>query len=258
MKHWIAGLLLCITLVPAAGAYQAFAEDARIRTLPYDADAVVELDTSLGYHTLIEFDPGETIVDVANGLPDGWDAARLDHVLIIRPRRLDAGTNLSVITTRRIYAFALKVRPIKESHGTSKLGDASQPFIVRFTYVDEHARIDATLRPPGRNTRFEFQGAEELVPVKAEDDGLFTYLAFGPTQAIPAIFAVNADGSESLVNQFSEGDTVIVKQISDRFTLRLGTRVACLFDIDSQQAQHERSSTTVPSLVRKIKPGIAP
>jgi type IV secretory pathway VirB9-like protein len=81
------------------------------------AESVYAIRTRTGFKTLIEFDPGEGVQQVALGdetafrhTPDPTGRA-----VIIAPMRAEAVTNLVVVTNRRVYAFTLETRPRTES-----------------------------------------------------------------------------------------------------------------------------------------------
>ena len=47
---------------------------------------------------------------------------------------------------------------------------------------------------------------------------------------LPAIFEVDTDGYEGLVNFRSVGDYIVVESISPLFTLRNGTNTVCVYN----------------------------
>jgi len=55
-----------------------------------------------------------------------------------------------------------------------------------------------------------------------------TRLTFSARGEWPAIFVMNADGSESLVNFHAEGTTAVVHRVAGKFVLRRGQLVGCV------------------------------
>ena len=80
--------------------------------------------------------------------------------------------------------------------------------------------------PEEHNRAYLVTGAAGNVPTRVFDDGRMTYFAWGPQASVPAIFAVNAEGKESLVNYEVRGGYTVVEQLSPRFVLRNGKQVA--------------------------------
>jgi type IV secretion system protein VirB9 len=116
-------------------------------------------------------------------------------------------------------------------------------FVVRFRYPEnaaalaragqakaEQARLLTRLDAPPTPVNWDYYacGARALWPSQVYDDGRFTYLRFPNAQAIPAVFIVNADGTESLVNGEMKGDEYVVQATARKLVLRRGKAVACI------------------------------
>src|SRR3989338_4792029 len=98
--------LACAEVSPQRGAY-----DARVRVVDYNPANVVRLTTFYGVSTHVQFGDGETIKDIATGDDQAWALiTRSGNHLFIKPRATQADTNLTVITDKRVYQFALVVR----------------------------------------------------------------------------------------------------------------------------------------------------
>ena len=69
-----------------------------------------------------------------------------------------------------------------------------------------------------------------IAPSEVTDNGRFTVLRFPGAQAIPAIYAVTPDGSESLVPFDVRGEFLVVHQTAARLRLRRGREVLCVFN----------------------------
>ena len=99
----------------------------------------------------------------------------------------------------------------------------------------EEQRIkDTTLSPAGGpesyNWSYSWAGDQRSKPVRIFDDGKFTYLQFADGQPLPAIFAVDENGEESLVNSHQRGQFTVVERREAQFSLRDGKFVTCIFD----------------------------
>ena len=88
------------------------------------------------------------------------------------------------------------------------------------------------------------------------DDGRFTYLRFANNREVPAVFHVQGDGSEALVNVRMEGDLLVVDRVSRRLMLRAGNAVVGLwnesFDPDGIPPV---GGTTAPGVERTLVRG---
>jgi len=74
--------------------------------------------------------------------------------------------------------------------------------------------------------RYKLSGAIELRPVRISDDGTHTYIVWAPDQALPAVFAVNAAGSEEIVDGHMRGDIFTIDRIHSRLVFRIDKKLA--------------------------------
>ncbi|MCI4590394.1 TrbG/VirB9 family P-type conjugative transfer protein [Sphingobium sp. BYY-5] len=213
-----APLLLALLAAPAAAEVipQPSPGDPRIQTVDYDGDQVVRLGLQTGFTVAIEFAADERIENVAIGEATGWQVTpnkRADH-LFIKPTDGAIDTNLIVLTDARRYSFLL-------SSG-SVMGIS--PYIVRFRY----AGID--MAPPtvvhDSQASYRVKGAKELIPQGMADDGLATTIRWPAQVAIPAVYAVDEQGDETLINGAMREGAFVVDAIAPRFIFRSGKRKA--------------------------------
>jgi type IV secretion system protein VirB9 len=202
--------------------------DPRIHEVLYDPSEVVELHGVLGYQLALEFDPGERIENVAIGDSLGWQVTpnRKANLLFIKPMSLRPDTNMTVVTNLRRYNFELSVK----AHAAAK----SIPFSVRFTYPPP---VLATVEPPpaptppaDRNHAYSYKGSSKTLPDRLFDDGEATYFIFPAQEDLPAIFAVEPDGAESVVNSHMRDGYIVVDRIARGFVLRRGTDITHVFN----------------------------
>ena len=60
------------------------------------------------------------------------------------------------------------------------------------------------------------------MPAQVFDDGNNTYFQFPPDASLPAIFARDSAGTETLVNFTMRGPVVVIQQLAPSFVLRNG------------------------------------
>jgi type IV secretion system protein VirB9 len=228
---------LAVPLVLVALIGQAQAEstpspgllDSRIRTARYSADEVYRLTGFVGYQTDLEFEAGETFVGLGAGDIEGISFVAEGNHLFLKPKAAKVGTNLTLITSRRTYQVdysAVATHP-----------DASEPvtYVLRFTYPQvakdggdaAGKALDADTHR-SRNIDYWFCGDASLRPTAASDDGVHTRLTFAARAEQPAIFILNEDGSESLLNYSMDEGDVILHRVARRLILRRGSLAGCV------------------------------
>jgi type IV secretion system protein VirB9 len=242
----ICAAILTLAAAPAgAVAPHPGAGDPRIFEVMYDPSEVVELKGVLGYQLSLEFDPGERIENVAIGDALGWQVTpnRKANLLFLKPMAQRPDTNMTVVTNLRRYTFSLNVRaraPAKQI-----------PYTVRFLYPPAMvAVVEPPVPPPppvDRNHAYSYQGSTKALPTRMFDDGQSTYFAFAEGEDLPAIYAVEADGGEAVVNSHMRDGLIVVDRVSPGFVLRRGSEVTKVFN-DGWHAQ------TVSTLAPKTRP----
>ena len=256
-------------ITPSRGDY-----DPRVRVVDYNPANVVKLSTFYGVSTHVQFGEGETIKDVAAGDDQAWQIVPRGSHLFIKPRATKADTNLTVITDKRVYEFAVFVEP-RPINDTTAWRNPNLIYALSFRYPEEaatrqaakekaadlKARLSNDKIKPGEekkasdNLDYWVSGSPEISPTAARDDGRFTYLTFTNNRDMPAIYTVDAEGNEALVNTNVEGNTIIVHRVVPRLTLRKGNAVACLrnksFDFDG--GRDNTTGTVAPDVERVIK-----
>jgi type IV secretion system protein VirB9 len=209
-----------LTLAIALGltiSNSANAADGHIQSVRWDPNKVVTLTGALGWQIMLEFGSDERIENVSIGDAQAWQVTpnKRARNLFLKPLTRNAATNMTVVTDRRRYAFALLVAPRR----------SSTPWIVQFEYP--RPVIEVIEEPPAPlapvlNFRYTVAGPASLRPVRVWDDARQTYFEFDQAQAIPAIFAGAPGKDESLVNSVMRGRVSVVQQIGKQFTLRTG------------------------------------
>ena len=233
--------------------------DSRIRSAAYSADQVYVLKGFVGFQTDLQFEAGESFVGLGAGDIDGLSFVAQDNHLFLKPKAAKVGTNLTILTTRRTYEL--------DYSAAATAPDASEPvtYALRFTYpavaregeASAHA-LEAAETHRVRNTNYWFCGDASLMPVAAFDDGVHTRLTFAPKAEQPAIFVLNEDGSESLLNFSMEEGDVLVHRVARRLILRRGNLAGCVVNKGFAGSGEQLKSHTVSETVERLTPGARP
>ncbi len=223
-------LAIALALATPAGAVspRPGPGDPRNQVVDYDPMAVVEVQAVLGYQLSVEFDPLERIENVAIGDSLGWQVTpnRRANIIFLKPMAARPSTNMTVVTNLRRYSFQLSVR--RSAHARSI------PFSVTFLYpAPAMALIPAPPPEPppqARNRDYSYEGSAKTLPVRVFDDGEATYFAFKEGEDLPAIYTLEADGSEAVVNSYQKQGFVVVSQVARGFVLRRGSEATKIFN----------------------------
>jgi type IV secretion system protein VirB9 len=209
-----------IALLPAGLAAQIHptpgSGDPRIQTVLYDADQVVQLQGTPGFQIDVEFAADEAIESVAVGDSAAWQVTpnrRGDH-LFVKPLLSGVTTNMTVVTSARTYFFEL-----------APLSGGDMAYTVRFRYPSAQAAADDTA---GTNVegRYRLSGAHALRPSRIADDGVHTYIEWPHEASLPAVYALNSQGQETLVNGGMRDGLFVIDSISQRLVFRIDSSVA--------------------------------
>ena len=230
---------LALLLIPAAAAAESQPEptfaDQRIKTLTYQPDQVFAVKTHQFVSTLIQFGDDETLrgdVPLVGGDLEAWSIAFVgERAIALKPIQSAPHTNLTVITTQRVYHFDLDISTDKRTNDTAT-------YAIRFIYPEHQQReqeaaelaereneawrlSQRTVDPVEINLNYRLRGAKKLRPRQIFDDGKFTYFLFDDKRPVPAVFAVDND-LETLVNFSRQGAYLLVQRLAERFILRAG------------------------------------
>ncbi len=224
---------LCLTSISAVAAVEPTPGpgDPRLSEVWYDPHQVVTLRAALGYQLTIEFEPGERIENVAIGDSLGWQVvpSRKANLLFLKPMEKAPPTNMEVVTNLRRYAFELLVRSDAGRRHASPV-----TYNLRFLYpAPETPMVTApapVVPPQDVNHAYSYQGSKANLPQRVFDDGEATYFQFAPGAAVPAIFALETDKSEAVVNSHTRDSYTVVDRLAPGFVLRNGTEETRLFN----------------------------
>jgi type IV secretion system protein VirB9 len=241
---------LPFTALALALAVPAAAQDDRLQTRVYDADAVVRIDGRVKVQTTIKFAPDEAIENVAIGDSAAWQVQpnKAQTILFVKPLEPAARTNMTVVTDKRTYLFDLVASPknaalyvlqfrypeLEKAAEEARLAAAAEAEAEAQRAAASPTELAAANDPlavvdPARlNFEWAQAGERDLLPSRAYDDGEAVFLTWPQGTAIPAILVTNEDGDEGPVNYTTRGETVVVEGVPPQIILRSGRDTATL------------------------------
>lgn len=235
-------MILCLSISPALAGKdpRSTSADSRVKVVTYHENDVYQIIGHYGYSTVIEFADKERIQTISLGDTQAWQVMKpgQTNIMFIKPLEKDAATNMTVITDKRIYTFE-----VTANHAYSPRSSALT-FRLKFHYADEAAKelafigsvSSAHFNPLDNvsasdlNFDYSYAGSKRLRPMRAFDDGVFTYFQFEGFDVMPAVFGVDEHGNERLVNFNLQGQHLVVSGVGSQFTLRDGDTVTCIWN----------------------------
>ena len=211
-------IAILLALGGPAWAQASGQADPRLRTITYDAGQVVRLQVPTNFHVAVIFDADERVENVAVGDSEAWQVTLNANgdALFVKPVRPGGLTNMTVITDARVYSFELS-----STYGPT----ADAPFTVRFQRPV--AAVDP--RPSDLQPRlggYRISGSRTLQPVAVADDGVRTSIEWRPSQPIPAVFAVDERGAETLVEGHMRDGLYVIDAVYRSLVFRLDRQSA--------------------------------
>ena len=225
--------------------------DMRVQVFNYDPSDVYVINAQIGYATLVQLEKGEEIPDDYGALGMGdaqsWSLAVRGNNVLFKPIAEMPNTNILLVTNKRTYAFELR------THGIPT-------YIARFNYpaddappkdapppLPQYLQVVATdsqgtelLMDADINTSYSYRGNADIKPTSVWDDGRFTYLRYNHAGDLPTVYRVMPDGSEMLVNTHTDGDTLVLHEVSSRYRVRFGKVVG---EIGNQHQKQPKFNT---------------
>ncbi|MDR2207468.1 MAG: TrbG/VirB9 family P-type conjugative transfer protein [Azoarcus sp.] len=254
---WFSALCLTFGLTTPAAA-----KDSRIREVVYDPNKVYVIYTSVGFASLIQFAPDETLQTPKSllGMGDAgaWHVGAKGNSVSLKPAALENGSNIVLVTNKRTYAFDL--RPATKANPPT--------YIFRFIYPENQAaEIAAVRRRLGLttssraekrtiNTNYIWKGNGSdvlLAPTAAWDDGRFTRLEYNHAGELPVFYKVLPDGSEALVNYNVDDkakETIVLQEVIRVVRARLNNQVIEIHNRNYKQPAVNRTNAGEYGAVR--------
>ena len=207
--------------------------DPRVLLATYRNNEIYTVVGTYGFQTTVEFSSEESVETVSIGDSVAWQVVPAGHRVFLKPQEPNAVTNMTVVTSQRSYYFDLSARKNRDPAGVT--------YLLRFTYpegaptvVTAKPQAPPPTAPAKKPTDYNFdystKGARDIAPVRVFDDGEFTYMQFASLADLPAVFLVDKDKQESVVNYRIEGPYVVIERIGRQFSLRHGNEVACVYN----------------------------
>ncbi|MGF6872707.1 TrbG/VirB9 family P-type conjugative transfer protein [Paraburkholderia sp. MM5477-R1] len=279
-----AGLAFASSHARALETPRSCGSDPHIQCATYDPNQAYRVATMPGRVVMIQFEPGEHIIDSGEGIGDGkaWHVAINDSGALLKPGALQPETNLVLVTNRRTYSLSL----------ADVSGGQPATWMLRFDYPDTKAKLTAAQQrrqeavsaalsgqqgngpavpasiagganavrraaaqavtsASAANMQYMMRGDRALAPTALWDDGRFTYFKYATARDLPTIFTKLPDGSEATANFHMEGDTVVVHEVSQSFVIRYGQSVLGIRnDGYSPDGHYNRAGSSVPDSAR--------
>lgn len=220
--------LLLLLLAPGAEAQirpHPTGMNAHVQAVDFVAGQVVQLQSAPGYQLMVELAPDEHVENVALGDSAAWQVS-LNHAgnrLFLKPLQAGANTNMTVVSDARMYLFDLT---------TLSTPEADTPYTVQFRYPAPVllARLPGSPGAPSAEVppvgRYKLRGDKGLLPAGIHDDGVQTYIEFAPDIPLPAIYAIDGRGRETLINGMMRDGRMVVDSVAPVLVFRIDRRKA--------------------------------
>lgn len=210
--------------------------DSRLQVVDYAEGQIVQLTGTPGYQLMLELSPDEQVQSVALGDSAAWQVslAKDGNRLFLKPTQANGNTNMTVVTSVRVYAFDL-VAAGGPGFGT--------PYTVQFHYPLPRAeapdsRYVDVAAASRRLSRYKISGDRLLRPVSVSDDGQHTFISWPRGAPIPAVYTSDRSGNEVLVNgMMGTDDVYVVDGAPLRLTFRIDDIVARAERVYSKRAR---------------------
>lgn len=214
MRH-TALLLPLLLLAPIPAQAQMRPEpdggDPHIQVVDYQPEQIVRVEVATGYQATIELASDEHIENVALGDSGAWQISsnRRGDRLFVKPTVPGVTTNMSVITDTRRYNFELAPSP-----------GLAGAWSVRFRYPSGPQDPGAA---EGNKVvgRYKVRGDKTLRPSGIHDDGVHTYVEWPEDKALPAIYALNGQGKETLINGMMRDGRMVIDSVQNELIFRI-------------------------------------
>ncbi len=217
-------LLIILALLGAAPAMaqvqpQPGGGDPRIQWVDFVPEQVVLLEVAPGYQITVQLAADERIESIAVGDGSAWQvtASQSGDHLFVKPLQGGVATNMTVITSNRLYAFDLV--PLSAP-------SYSMPYAVQFRYASDPPLAEEEAGAVSVAARYKLSGDRALRPAAISDDGQHTYIEWPREAALPAVYVLDEHGREVLPNGAMRGDAYVIDSVHSRLIFRLDRDVA--------------------------------
>lgn len=253
---YLALIIITCSGLQAAQKPRVISSETKFRSYVYNPNYAYRYLGHYTYQGFVEFDEDEKVETISMGDPTLWIFQHQGNRLFLKPiGENNSQTNMTVITNKRVYHFELIA---KEAAG---IDDEELIFVAKFIYPDEKdknimkfPKAITNDNPDLRNLNlynfnYSYVGKSSIVPVRVFDNGEFTYFQFSDKNAqVPAIFSVDNDGFESMVNYRATKDYLIVETVAPQYTLRNGADIVCVYNNKLNQTTYDSRAGSFPPM----------
>lgn len=238
---------------PVKPEFSADVSETKLVSFPYSPNRVYEIQTRIGMWSVITLEDDERVTGFNLSDTTFWGRKVTNDRkrVMVRPTEQGRFNSASLITNKRTYELVFK------SYGegfpwyqriTWKFQEEADPaFGVFKGDVDlVTAGTDSStgvLTPAGSvnsssdesdtgwtvdvsKAHFDYQilneGRAKFAPIRVFDDGKFTYIQMPNVQDLPALFAIDEDGSVRLVDYVVKRGYILVQRVLPGILLKLG------------------------------------
>jgi len=286
MKKIVLLSILMVAQCFAVSIPKASPGDTRVTYQDFNNDEVTKVYAKDGFVTLIKLQSDERVIDMFTGFADGWEIQDRANFVFVKPRAYisktdqfvmmpknpDWNTNLILTTNQRVYVFDLvlveKQQPLyrvnfdypadvkQKQEQQMQEEELVKEFYEEVNFVKDKL---SNLNNP-RNWNFNMKvnpESEEIAPLFAYDDGVFTYLGFDNTKAIPSVFLYDKKNGESILNtsmkEQGEYQILVIHKVAPAMILRAGDKVVGIFNDGYGQNPAPAGTTISKDVTRVIK-----
>lgn len=215
MRRALLALLLAVAPIMPVLAWQEM-PGTRVRLVDFVPDRVVRVESAPGYQLMIELAADERVENVAVGDSGAWQvtANKRGDRLFVKPVQMGITTNMIVITDVRVYSFELA--PLSEPQPDTA-------YAIRFRYPAPASSASADAPPSGH---YKIRGDASLRPSGMHDDGVHTYIEWPQDRALPAVYAIDGNGEETLINGMMRDGRMVIDSVQRRVVFRIDDKRA--------------------------------
>lgn len=190
---------------------------SQLRDIEYQPDRVIPIEAAVGYQVTVLLSPDEQINSIAVGDSSAWQVSANNggNTIFVKLAAAGMTTNMTVITNVRIYSFELM--PASRSY--------TIPYILRFNYPSDNI-AEETINPGDIKGTYRVTGTKALWPSGIMDDGRRTFIEWPKSADIPAVYAIDQAGKETLVNGMMREDRFVIESVASKLVFRIDSKVA--------------------------------
>lgn len=217
MKGALARAAVMLGLVAApAYAQVGLPPAARVAGLSVAPGGEAALDVGAGSVMLVLAPAGEHVSGASLADNALWQATILpgQDALSLHAPMGEHDTRLTLLTEAGAYAFHLvSVEP------------QGAPYVVRLAR-DGAGAAPRPAGPARAQASYKLSGDKDVLPIAIHEADGKTLIEWAPSQAIPAVFALDRQGNEELVNGYMRDEVFVIDRVYDALVFRIDKALA--------------------------------